>query len=117
VKEILEELNERVVARGAVVVAPDGLLVASAVREGVDLDRLAALGADVLGGVGRCLRASGLAFAQVEVATERGKVVLVEAGPVYLLVLLSARLEVGAGSIEIRSAAQKVAKAAQFAAA
>jgi predicted regulator of Ras-like GTPase activity (Roadblock/LC7/MglB family) len=112
VKHVLSELNERITARGSVVMAPDGLLVASAVGEGVDLDRLAALGADILTGVGSCLKESELTFTHVEIATERGKVILVEAGPVYLLVLLGARLEIGPGSIEIRSAAQRVAMAA-----
>jgi predicted regulator of Ras-like GTPase activity (Roadblock/LC7/MglB family) len=114
-KDLLRQLNETISARGSVVVAPDGMLVASDVREGVDLDRLAALGAAILKGIGESLKAAGLmAFSQVEVAAEQGKVILVEAGPTYLLVLLGARLEIGPGSIEIRSAAQRIARAAQF---
>jgi predicted regulator of Ras-like GTPase activity (Roadblock/LC7/MglB family) len=116
VKEILRELNETLAARGSIVVAPDGVLVASDVDEAADLERLAAMGAALLTGVGRALTASGMdALAQVEIAAERGKVILVEAGPTYLMVLLGARLEIGPASLEIRSAAQRIARAAQLA--
>jgi predicted regulator of Ras-like GTPase activity (Roadblock/LC7/MglB family) len=112
VKTILAELNETITARGSIVVAPDGMVIASQVREGVDLDRLSAMGAAILTGIGRSLREAGLAaFTHVEIAAEQGKVILVEAGPTYLLVLLGARLEIGPGSIEIRSAAQRKSSA------
>ena len=41
--------------------------------------------------------------------------ILVAAGPTYLLVLTGPRIEIGAGSMEIKSAARQVAKAAEFA--
>ncbi len=116
-KDILHELNDTISARGAVIVAPDGMLIASDVGEGIDIDRLAALGAAVLNEIGRSLEEAGMEdFSQIEIATEQGKVILVEAGPTYLLVLLGARLEIGPGSIEIRSAAQRIARATNFAA-
>lgn len=115
-QEVLHTLNDTISARGSIVLAPDGMRVASDVREGVDEDRLAALGAAVVIEIGETLKDAGYErFAQIEIATEQGKVILVEAGPTYLLVLLGARLEIGPGSIEIRSAAQRVAKAADLA--
>ncbi|MHC5011645.1 MAG: roadblock/LC7 domain-containing protein, partial [Planctomycetota bacterium] len=90
-KHILASLNETISARGSLVVAPDGILVASDVREGVEVERLSALGAAILTEIGASLRDAGLAeFTQIEVAAEQGKVILVEAGPTYLLVLLGA---------------------------
>lgn len=116
-KAILAELNETISARGSIVVMKDGMLVASEVREGVDVDRLAALGAAIVTEVGLTLGATEEAsFTQIEIAAEQGKVILVEAGPTYLLVLLGARLEIGPGSIEIRSAANRVAREADLAA-
>lgn len=116
-KAILAQLNEKITARGSMVIAPDGLLIASDIREGVDLDRLAALGAAIVTEVGRSLENAGLSvFNQLEIAAEQGKVILVQAGPTYLLVLLGARLEIGPGSIEIRSAAYHVAREAELAA-
>lgn len=113
---VLQGLIDTIAARGALVVAPDGVLIASEVREGVDVDRLAALGASILTVVGERLKAAGLAaFTQVEVAADEGKVILLEAGPTYLLVLLGARLELGPGSLEIRSAAQRIAREATLA--
>ena len=95
----------------------DGMLVESDVREGVDVDRLAALGAAIVTEVGLTLGATEEeSFTQIEIAAEQGKVILVEAGPTYLLVLLGARLEIGPGSIEIRSAANRVAREADLAA-
>jgi predicted regulator of Ras-like GTPase activity (Roadblock/LC7/MglB family) len=116
-KSILAGLNDTISSRGCVVVMRDGMLVASDVREGVDVDRLAALGAAILTEVGRAWEADGSeAFTQIEIAAEQGKVILVEAGPTYLLVLLGARLEIGPGSIEIRSAANRIAREAELAA-
>ena len=116
-KAILSKLNEKISARGSMVIATDGLLIASDIREGVDLDRLAALGAAIVTEIGKSLEDAGLAaFNQLEIAAEQGKVILVQAGPTYLLVLLGARLEIGPGSIEIRSAAYHVAREAELAA-
>ena len=116
-RTILAELNDTISARGSVIVAPDGMLIESDVREGVNVDRLAALGAAILKEIGLSLDEAQLsAFSQIEIATEQGKVILVEAGPTYLLVLLGARLEIGPGSIEIRSAAHHIAREAELAA-
>lgn len=115
-KSVLLELVDTIGARGALVVAPDGMVIATHVADGVDVERVAALGAAILTGLGARLTAAGLAgFTQLEVAAEQGKLILVQAGPTYLLVLLGARLELGPSSIEIRSAAQRIAREAQLA--
>jgi predicted regulator of Ras-like GTPase activity (Roadblock/LC7/MglB family) len=115
VKPILSDLNETLGAKGSLVVSRDGLLVAAEVRPEVHVDRLAAMGAAILADVRKNLASEGASeFAHCEVAAEQGKVVLVAAGPVYLLVLVGARIEIGPGSVEIRSAARHIAKAAQL---
>ena len=115
-KSILQELNETITARGSLVVARDGMLVAEAVKDGVDVDRLSALGAAIVTEVGQSLDAAGLVgFTNVEIAAEQGKIILAEAGPTYLLVLVGARLEIGPGSIEIQSAATRIAREAGLA--
>lgn len=116
-KHILATLNATLGARGSLIVSKDGLLIAADVSH-VQVDRLAAMGAAILSDVRRSLAAAGMSeFTQCEVAAEQGKVILVAAGPTYLLVLVGARIEIGPGSMEIRSAARQVAKAAEFAAA
>jgi predicted regulator of Ras-like GTPase activity (Roadblock/LC7/MglB family) len=115
-KDILQELNETITARGSLVVARDGMLVAEEVRKGVDVDRLAALGAAIVTEIGCSLDRAGLtSFTHVEIAAEQGKIILAEAGPTYLLVLVGARLEIGPGSIEIQSAAKRIARASTLA--
>lgn len=114
-KTILAELNETISGRGSIILSKDGLLIASDVQSGVDVERLSALGAAIVTEIGQSIQDAGLdAFSQVEVAAEQGKMILVEAGPTYLLVLLGARLEIGPGSIEIRSAAHRVERAAEL---
>ena len=114
-KDILSELNETISGRGSVILSKDGLLIASEVRSDTDVERLSALGAAIVTEIGKSMQNAGLqTFSQVEVAAEQGKVILVEAGPTYLLVLLGARLEIGPGSIEIRSAAHRIARAAEL---
>ena len=114
-KQILAELNETISGRGSIILSRDGLLIASDAQDDVDVERLSALGAAIVTEIGKSIQDAGLdGFSQVEVAAEQGKMVLVEAGPTYLLVLLGARLEIGPGSIEIRSAAQRVARAAEL---
>jgi predicted regulator of Ras-like GTPase activity (Roadblock/LC7/MglB family) len=115
VKAILAELNGTIGARGSLIVSKDGLLVAAEVASDVDVDRLSALGAAILSDLVRSLEAAGLHdLAQCEVAAEQGKAILVSAGPTYLLVLVGPRIELGPGSVEIRSAARRVAKAAEL---
>jgi predicted regulator of Ras-like GTPase activity (Roadblock/LC7/MglB family) len=113
VKAILAELNACIGARGSMVVTPDGLPVASVVGADAQVERLAAMGAAILTDVRKSLAAAGMDdLAQCEVVAEQGRVALVAAGPVYLLVLVGPRMEVGPGSVEILSAARQVAKAA-----
>ena len=47
-KTILADLNETISARGSIILSKDGLLIASDVREGVDVERLSALGAAIV---------------------------------------------------------------------
>jgi predicted regulator of Ras-like GTPase activity (Roadblock/LC7/MglB family) len=115
VKAILVELNETLGARGSMVVSKDGLPILSVVGPDAQVDRLAAMGAAILSDVRRSLAAAGMAeFTQCEVAAEQGKVILVAAGPTYLLVLTGPRMEIGPGSVEIRSAARQIAKASEL---
>lgn len=115
-KEILQSLNDAILCRGSILMTRDGMLIASALTEGLDTERMSAMGASIVNEIVAVLEAAGLpGLAQLEITTEQGKVVLVEAGPTFLLVLLGARREVGPGSIEIRSAAQRIARAARLA--
>jgi predicted regulator of Ras-like GTPase activity (Roadblock/LC7/MglB family) len=115
VKAILAALNATLGARGSLIVSRDGLPIAADVADGLDVDRMSALGAVILSDVGRSLDAAGLkGFAQCEIAAEEGKAILVAAGPAYLLVLVGPRVELGPGSVEIRSAARRVARAAEL---
>ena len=114
-KPILVALNETLGARGSMVVSNDGLPICSVVGADTQVDRLAAMGAAILSDVRKSLAAAGMSsFTQCEVAAEMGKVILVAAGPTYLLVLTGPRMEIGPGSVEILSAARHVARASEL---
>ncbi len=115
-KTILNELTESISSRGAIVMLEDGMVVCADIRDGPAEDRLAALGAAILRELGTSLRSAGVKeFRQIEIAAEHGKVILAEAGATFLLVLLGPQIEIGPASIEIQSAAAKLAKLAEFA--
>jgi predicted regulator of Ras-like GTPase activity (Roadblock/LC7/MglB family) len=116
VKPILVALNETLGARGSMVISNDGLPVCAAVGADAPVDRLAAMGAAILSDVRKSLAAAGMeSFTQCEVAAEMGKVILVAAGPTFLLVLTGPRIEIGLGSVEILSTARQIARASELA--
>ena len=109
--DILRDLVQTLSARAALTVAKDGMLVACHAAEGLDPERLGALGTGILRELTSALAAEGWDHCrQIEVAADRGRLVVVDAGPMYLLVLVGARLEIGADSIDIQRAAQRIVK-------
>lgn len=110
-QHIVTDLVETLNARAVLLVAKDGMIVACEVREGLDPHRVGALCAALVAEVTTALAGQGLeGFRQLEVAAERGKLIVVEAASTWLIVLVGARLEIGPESIELRSAAQRVVK-------
>lgn len=112
-REIVIDLVDTLNARAALIVAKDGMVVACEAREGLNSERLAALSAAVITELTQALAREGMdGFTKIELAAERGKLIVVEAGPTYILVLVGARMEIGPDSIEILSAAHRVVKEA-----
>jgi len=107
-KAILEELNGVVGIKGSMVIAPDGMLIASEFA-GIEDETAAALASRIILTTKQSL--DKLAFgdiSQLVLTSTHGKIVLVSAGNSFLMVLADMNTSLEHTLIEILSAARKI---------
>jgi len=108
-KEILQELNREAGVIGSMVVTPDGMMVASELGPSLDEDTVAALAAYMLRGVKEAMVMVGeQTAAQFEVTSDFGRMIFLDVGPAYLVVVTHQSINVDQTMIAIRSAAYKI---------
>ena len=110
-KTILENLNRSVGVVGSAVLTNDGMLVESAISDGYDEDTLAAIGSSLVTSAKRSLKDFG--GSEVKLMTidgSRGKIVLVNAGSAFLLVITDSAIALDATMLDIKSAVGKLSK-------
>ena len=110
-KAILENLNRSVGVIGSAVMTDDGMLVTSAMTEGLDQDALAAIGSSLLISARRSLKSwgdAGLNLMTIEAS--RGKIVIVNGGSFFLLVVTDSSMDLNPTMLDIRSALGKMRK-------
>lgn len=108
---ILENLNRSVGVIGSAVMTNDGMLVTSAIAQGHDQDALAAIGSSLVISVQKSLKGCGDAGLKVmTVEGSRGKIVIVNAGSVFLLVITDSTIALGPTMLDIRSTVDKLQK-------
>ena len=108
-QEILSELNREAGVVGSMVVTPDGMVVAAELGPSLDEDTVAALAAYMLGGVKNAMAMTGEQTAtQFEVTSDFGRMVFLDVGPAYLVVVTHQNVNVDQTMIAIRSAAYKI---------
>jgi len=110
-KAILENLNRSVGVIGSAVMTNDGIVVTSAISDGLNQDTLAAIGSLLVISVQRALKRcddTGLNFMTIE--GSRGKIVMVNAGSVFLLVITDSSIALGPTMLDIRSTVDKLQK-------
>ena len=108
-KSILENLNRSVGVVGSAVVTPDGMLVESAIADGRDQEALAAIASSLVQSIGRSLRnLSGAALGVMTIDGSRGKIVLVNAGRAFLLVITDSALALDTALLDVRVAVERV---------
>jgi len=111
-KPILENLNRSVGIIGSAVMTADGMLVTSAIADHHDEDALAAIGSSLVMSAQDSLEdfnRSELKLMTIE--GSRGKILLVNAGSAYLLIITDSTIALDATMLDVKSAVRKLQKA------
>jgi predicted regulator of Ras-like GTPase activity (Roadblock/LC7/MglB family) len=110
-KEILENLNRSVGCLGSAVMTGDGIVVSSAINGSGDSDTLAAVMSSLVIATQKSLKGLGDSVLQTMVInSSRGRITLVNAGRVYLLVITDAGIQPDATMLDIKSAIHRLNK-------
>ena len=108
-KEILTSLNSVAGVKGSMVVTPDGMVVASDLRGGLNEETVAAVSSHFLKAVQEHAEVLGIKkFPRVVLEGTHGKIVLMPAGIAFLVVIADMKMNLEASFIEILSAARRV---------
>jgi predicted regulator of Ras-like GTPase activity (Roadblock/LC7/MglB family) len=109
--ELLDELNSRPGVRGSLVATPDGMVVASRLQGTFDPETAAALTSALLGGANEVGRhCGGESMKKFVLVSTRGKVIMIDLGNAYLVVVTDRHIDLKDGLIEIESAAKGLRK-------
>jgi predicted regulator of Ras-like GTPase activity (Roadblock/LC7/MglB family) len=112
VKAILENLNRSVGIIGSAVITNDGMVASSAMSGRHDEETLAAVGSSLVISAQRSLKAFPLAVANMmTVDGSRGKIIIVNGGNFFLLVIADGAIALDAGMLDIRGTIEKLQKA------
>lgn len=111
-KAILENLNRSVGVMGSAVITKDGMLVDSVLADALDPDALAAIGSSLVTSLQKSVsRCEDSTLEEMTVEASRGKIVIVNAGSVFLLVVTDSTIALGPTMLDISSAVDKLQKA------
>jgi len=109
VKEILQRLNGEVDIIGSLVVTTDGMVVASALNPSLDEDTVAALASRLIGASKQSMEMLGEnETSQFQICSSYGRMIFLDVGPAYLVVVTHENINVDQTMIAIRSAAYKI---------
>ena len=108
---ILEQLNEAVGIRGCMIMTKDGMLVTSRLGEELSEEIVAAMASGLILSTRKALEAIGLgAFGRLVLKSTEGKIILVDAGVAFLVVLADTRIKLDVTLIDINRAAYRIQK-------
>ena len=111
-KEILEQLNRSVGINGSAVITRDGIPVISVIPAQTDEEMMAAIGASLIRAVVRGLgQLAGQEVQSVCVEASRGSILLVNAGTVFLVVVIDPNINMDSTMLDIKSAASRLQRA------
>lgn len=114
-RRILSELTQNVGVRGAAVITPDGMVVASALTGELNDESVAALGASlVLRAVHALERVGVRGIDRTVIVASRGKIILIDAGLAYLVVVTDLGINLDLTMLDISGAAYKLRKASRL---
>ncbi|HNS00066.1 MAG TPA: roadblock/LC7 domain-containing protein [Planctomycetota bacterium] len=109
-KRILKELNRTAGIRGSMVMTQDGIMVAAALGPDLVEDVVAALASALLTTVKRSFNqiAAGESLSELVLTATDGKMVFLDLGNAYLVVVAKRDLALASTMVEIQSAAHRI---------
>ncbi len=109
-KAILQKLNETAGIRGSMVMTQDGITAAAALGPNFEEDVVAALASAILTSIRQSLRQVEMnaTLSQFVLTASDGKMVFVNLGNAYLLVVAKRDMELDTTMVEIQSAAHHI---------
>jgi predicted regulator of Ras-like GTPase activity (Roadblock/LC7/MglB family) len=109
-KRILERLNAAAGIRGSMVMTQDGIMAAAALGPGLQEDVVAALASALLTSMKRALRqlVPAESLSQFVLTASDGKMVFVDLGNGFLVVVAKRDIKLDTTMVEIRSAAHHI---------
>lgn len=107
--DVLERLNTYPGIIGSLVATPDGIVVASRLKSGLDEDAAAALVSSLITSTVSLLRECGEPrLDQLVLRATRGKIIVFDLENSYLVVVTDQHLDLEQGLLEIKSAAESL---------
>lgn len=106
---LLRDLNEVAGVKGSMVVAQDGIVIASALGHDLEEETVAAVSSAMIKSSRQALRSIGHdGFERFILTSSWGRMVYVDLEMAYLVVITSPNIKLGAIMIEIRSTAYRI---------
>lgn len=114
-KRILEELNDKIGARGSLVITRDGIPIASTTRAEFDTERVAALTQKTLAACGALVRRLGQEHIdRFYLTADSGRMIFVELESAYLVVITRISADGEQVMLEVDSAARRIERATRI---
>ncbi|MFQ5653807.1 MAG: roadblock/LC7 domain-containing protein [Planctomycetota bacterium] len=109
-KDLLTELNGFPGVQGSMVVSQDGIMVAAALKNGLEEDVVAALSSSLVLTIQRALEPTNADPTPEEMvlSASNGKLVFINLGRAYLVVVTQPHLKLSSDFVELRSVARKL---------
>ncbi len=113
-RKVLDSLNEVAGVLGSMVVTHDGLVVASSLSKALDRDIVAAVASTVVSKTLQALESAGFgALRRYDMKSTHGRMVFVDTGRAYLIVVTEKEIDIGPVGIEIQSASRRIGQLCQ----
>ena len=114
-KDILRLLNQEVGVKGSVVVTQDGMVVASVLGVGLEEEAVAAIASSTILNIRAALAKIGaVAFERMVFVSTYGKMIFVDAGIAYLVVVCDKKLNLDLTIVAVMGAAYRIRNLGQI---
>jgi len=108
-REVLLDLNKEVGVKGSMILTRDGVVVASEILPPLNGDQVAAIASNSIQRVNASLKALGAGnFSRYLFNSTYGKMIFIETGDAYLVVVLDKHINIDFTMLAVVSAARKI---------